>query len=247
MSKKRARLNVESLESRLVLSQTPGLPALVAAPASHHPHLFAAPASHHPKAGAVADIIIVPIVPVVPTPTPGPDTMAWHAIFAKANQLGRQFTGPPISGLQAVLNGYRIRYANCDIYDSAATGAHEVHGAIRDEYNATAHESDCCGTAVQKLLSLPTSDEMNVPGVPGARMNTFQGGAIYWSPSTGAHAVYGAIGALYNRLGGPTSYLGLPTSEEQGIPDGQLIPNERVSYFQGGKILWTPQGGAHAA
>ena len=28
-------------------------------------------------------------------------------------------------------------------------------------------------------------------------MNTFQGGAIYWSPTTGAHVVYGAIGAEY--------------------------------------------------
>jgi uncharacterized protein with LGFP repeats len=81
---------------------------------------------------------------------------------------------------------------------------------------------------------------MNVPGVSGARMNTFQGGTIYWSPSTGAHVVYGGIGALYNSLGGPTSYLGLPTSDEQGLPAS------RFTYFQNGKIVWTPQGGANA-
>jgi uncharacterized protein with LGFP repeats len=87
---------------------------------------------------------------------------------------------------------------------------------------------------------VPTSDEVNVPGVPGARMNTFQGGVIYWSAATGAHVVYGDIGRRYNSMGGPTSNLGLPTSDEEGIPGG------RVSYFQHGKIVWTPNGGAHA-
>ena len=83
----------------------------------------------------------------------------------------------------------------------------------------------------------PTSDEMNVPGVPGARMNTFQGGTIYWSPGTGAHVVYGAIGAEYNSLGGPSSFLGLPTTDELGFAGG------RISYFQYGWIEWTPGGG----
>ena len=72
-------------------------------------------------------------------------------------------------------------------------------------------------------------------------MNTFQGGAIYWSLATGAHVVYGAIGGLYNSLGGPASFLGLPISDELGIPGG------RVSYFQdiGRAIVWTPSRGAY--
>ena len=125
------------------------------------------------------------------------------------------------------------------IYWSPATGAHVVYGAIGAEYAATANETDAIGRNVQLLLGLPTSDEVNVPGVPGARMNTFQGGVIYWSPATGAHVVYGAIGGLYNSLGGPTSFLGLPISDEQSIPGG------RVSYFQNGTIVWSPSGGAH--
>jgi uncharacterized protein with LGFP repeats len=71
-------------------------------------------------------------------------------------------------------------------------------------------------------------------------MNTFQGGAIYWSPWTDAHVVYGVIGGLYNSMGGPRSFLGLPISDEEGIPNG------RVSYFQNGEIFWTPSGGAYA-
>jgi uncharacterized protein with LGFP repeats len=128
---------------------------------------------------------------------------------------------------------------------TATAGAHAVYGAILQEYYATAGETDANGLNVQALLVGPTSDEMNVPGVPGARMNTFQGGTIYWSPATGAHVVYGAIGALYQNMGGPTSYLGLPTSDEEPAPAGGR-PDYRVSYFQNGKIWWTPEDGAHA-
>ena len=126
------------------------------------------------------------------------------------------------------------------IYWSPTTGAHVVYGAIGAEYAALAHETDAYGRDAQLVLGLPTSDEMNVPGVPGARMNTFQGGAIYWSPTTGAHVVYGAIFALYKSLRGPTSFLGLPTSDEEGIPGG------RISFFQNGWIQWSPEGGAFA-
>src|SRR5271166_6375320 len=126
------------------------------------------------------------------------------------------------------------------IYWSPTTGAHVVYGAIGAEYAALAHETDAYGRDAQLVLGLPTSDEMNVPGVSGARMNTFQGGAIYWSPTTGAHVVYGAIFALYKSLGGPTSFLGLPTSDEEGIPGG------RISFFQNGWIQWSPEGGAFA-
>ena len=63
-------------------------------------------------------------------------------------------------------------------------------------------------------------------GGAGARINTFQGGAIYWSPTTGAHVVYGAIGAEYAALAHETDaygrdaqlVLGLPTSDEMDVP-----------------------------
>jgi hypothetical protein len=92
---------------------------------------------------------------------------------------------------------------------------------------------------VQKDLGAPTSDEMNVPGVAG-RMNTFQGGTIYWSAGTGAHVVYGSTAAQYANLHGPTGSLGLPTGDEQAIIGG------RFACFQNGDIGWTPQGGAYA-
>ena len=171
--------------------------------------------------------------------------VVYGGIGAKYNSLG----GPAGYGLPTSdeanlpgVPGVRVtRFQNGGaLYWSSATGAHAVYGAIGAEYNATAGETDYYGTDVQGLLGAPTSDEMNVPGVAGARMNTFQGGAIYWSPGTGAHVVYGGIGALYNSLGGPSSFLGLPTTDELGMPGG------RVSYFQYGWIAWTPGGGAYA-
>ena len=123
-----------------------------------------------------------------------------------------------------------------DIDWSAATGPHAVIGAIGAEYAATAFEHDAFGFNVQHILGLPVGDETNVPGIAGARMQAFQGGKIYWSARTGAHALYGAIGAYGPN--GPVSILGLPTSDEQGLV------NQRTVTFEHGWIVWTPANGA---
>jgi hypothetical protein len=61
----------------------------------------------------------------------------------------------------------------------------------------------------------------------------------YWTPQTGAHEVHGAIRDLWASMGWEQSWLGYPISDEQDAPGGG-----RISYFQGGSISWTPQGGA---
>ena len=68
----------------------------------------------------------------------------------------------------------------------------------------------------------------------------FQAGTAYWSPETGAHAVIGRIGARYSELGGPTSWLGFPTTGEEKTPDGR----GRYVHFEDGSIYWTPETGA---
>ena len=221
--RRRARLQVEPLEGRQLLSWGSVSPAHITPPVN-------SPPSTH----------------VYPQAPSDPGT----AIELKALALGSSFTGTPISGLETVPGGYRIQYQNCDIYDSLITGAHEVHGAIRAEYAALAQETDSSGRDAQLVLGLPTSDEMNVPGVSGARMNTFQDGAIYWSPSTGAHVVYGAIGAEYAALAQETDaygndaqlVLGLPTSDEMNVPG---VSGARMNTFQDGAIYWSPSTGAH--
>jgi len=111
--------------------------------------------------------------------------------------------GGPLTKFHIV--GYYNTFQNGEIVWNASTNqAFEVQGAIWGEYLATANERyPGFNFSVQDYLGQPTSDEMDVPGVSGARMSTFQGGTIYWSPNSGAHVVYGAIGAEYDNLGGP--------------------------------------------
>ncbi|MGP6175240.1 alpha/beta hydrolase-fold protein [Corynebacterium sp. A21] len=70
----------------------------------------------------------------------------------------------------------------------------------------------------------------------------FRAGTAYWSPETGAQALFGRINARYSELGGAGSWLGFPTSGEQTTPDGQ----GRYVQFQNGSIYWTAATGAYA-
>lgn len=64
-------------------------------------------------------------------------------------------------------------------------------------------------------------------------------GRIYYRPDHGAFHVYGAIGDRYMQLGGPQSWLGWPTSNEQDFAE-----NGRASTFEHGAIYWWPDTGA---
>ena len=85
-------------------------------------------------------------------------------------------------------------------------------------------------------LGTPTAPET---AVAGGRMQTFHGGTIYWSLATGAHAVHGLILGRYQALGGPGSFVGFPTSDEQAVAGG------RASTFTGAAIYWSPGTGAY--
>jgi uncharacterized protein with LGFP repeats len=65
------------------------------------------------------------------------------------------------------------------------------------------------------LLGNPTSPETAAEG--SARYATFEKGAIYWSPESGAQPVTGALYEAWGTLGFERGVLGLPTSGE--IPE----------------------------
>ena len=141
------------------------------------------------------------------------------------------FSVPGIPGAQE-----QMFHDNAAIYWSAQTGAHIVGGAIGYEYNVTLpQETDAYGHNARAVLGLPTTDEINISKVPGARENIFSGGVIIWSPATGAHAVYGGIENFYQSTGGAAGPLGLPTYDEGGNPFDNLF---RTQYFQKGEIIW---------
>ena len=114
-------------------------------------------------------------------------------------------------------------FANGSIYWSPASGAFEVHGAIRDKYAELGWEAGALG--------YPISNETMTPDNVG-RFSVFQHGSIYWSPQTGAHEVRGAIRDKYAETGWETGSLGYPVSDEYAVANG------RRSDFQHGSIVW---------
>ena len=155
------------------------------------------------------------------------------AINAKYTSLGGPggFLGAPTIAHAKTPNGkgwYR-HYVGGSIYWSAPTGAYEVHGLIRDKWATLGWENS--------FLGFPISDE--TVGGNNGRFSKFQGGVIYWTPSTGAHEVHGAILTRYQQLGAEKSFLGYPVSDELAGA-GQT----RISNFQHGQIAWSPAIGA---
>ncbi len=122
-------------------------------------------------------------------------------------------------------------FANGSIYWTPATGAHEVYGTIRAKWSAAGWE--------RSFYGYPVTGEY---AVANGRASNFQGANIYWGPTTGAFEVHGSILANYLAMGGPSSILGLPVTDETTTPD-------RIGRFNhfvgGGSIYWTPATGAH--
>jgi stage II sporulation protein D len=157
----------------------------------------------------------------------------WWTVSAGAIQLrwlelggSSSYLGPATSGEYSVPGGRAQDFRNGRIYWSPATGPQVVLGAVLDKYLQLGGPGG--------FLGLPTSDEL---GVPGGRRSTFQGGHLYWGPSTGAREVHGAILGSYLSLGGP-GFLGLPTTDEVAASGG------RRSLFERGHLYWSSSTGA---
>ncbi|RBY80069.1 hypothetical protein DQ239_02970 [Blastococcus sp. TF02-09] len=114
-------------------------------------------------------------------------------------------------------------------YWSPATGPHWVIGSILQRYRAMGYETG--------RLGYPTSDEI---ALPGGALSRFQGGYVYWSPATGAHAVMQPILAAYAAQKWETGRLRYPTSGEIALPGGGVM-----NRFQGGHVYWSSRTGAH--
>jgi uncharacterized protein with LGFP repeats len=89
--------------------------------------------------------------------------------------------------------------------------------------------------STNSVLGAPTSPE--APGAGSSRYVTFDKGAVYWSPTTGAAPVTGAIYDAWATLGFERGALGLPTSGE--IQEPQWIGQN----FQHGTLNLDRQNG----
>jgi len=87
-------------------------------------------------------------------------------------------------------------------------------------------------------VGTPIGGPQDVPG--GGYVQQFENATAYALFGGVPYEVHGAIRDKYNQLGGPTGFLGFPTSSETGCPDGV----GRFSNFTGGSIYYHPSVGA---
>ncbi len=159
------------------------------------------------------------------------------AIRSKWASLGweRSFLGYPVTNETPTPDGVGRynHFQGGSVYWTPQTGAHEVHGAIRDKWASLGWE--------RSALGYPVSDETAAADGVG-RYSLFQGGVIYWSSQTGAHALTGAIRAYWAGQGGERGPLGYPIGDVITLPGGWL-----VQWFRGGVVTWSAATGAHVS
>ncbi len=148
-------------------------------------------------------------------------------------QLGSSASvlGTPVGAPYTVGAGRGQDYTAGSIFWSSATGAHEVHGTIAVRYRELRGPAGPMG--------FPTSDQRTAADGVGT-FNHFQGGSIFWSPSTGAWEVRGLLRDRWAALGWERGVLGYPVGGTRAAgKDGA----GRSNAFQGGSIYWSAATG----
>ncbi len=140
--------------------------------------------------------------------------------------------GAPSGAETFFSNGRAQAYSGGTIYWSAHTGAHVVRGAILTKYKALG--------ATSSPLGYPTTDQVTSADHVGLN-NLFAKGAIYWSPTYGAHDVLGAIETKWAAAGWELGKLGYPTADSTRSTDRVGM----YSRFAKGAVYWYPTLGAH--
>ncbi|MGZ4606995.1 MAG: LGFP repeat-containing protein [Blastococcus sp.] len=154
----------------------------------------------------------------------GPIETAWKASGAETGSLGYPTTSVSTG---ADGKGQYARFQNGSVYWSPATGVHTMTGAIGALYESAGAE--------HSWLGYPTSDVVTATDGTG-QYAQYQGGTIYWSPSTGLHSLYGSVLSLYTAVGAEQSFLGYPAQSLLPTSDGV----GRYAKFQGGSMYWSP-------
>ncbi|MGB3777173.1 MAG: hypothetical protein WA960_02355 [Tunicatimonas sp.] len=124
------------------------------------------------------------------------------------------------------------------IYWTPQTGAHLVLGAIRALWSQMRSE--------RSWLGYPTTDEVACPSPKShGRFNHFQGGAIYWTPATGAVALPKVIFNEWGRHGHELGSLGFPVPKLWGrnlSAFGLNLSSSNLFLFEGGVLVEQADG-----
>lgn len=144
------------------------------------------------------------------------------------------FLGAPVSGYLCglVASGCWMQFQTGAIYYTPSTGARYVRGAIRVEWGDNGYEAGFLGYPL-------TNESCGLAG--GGCWQQFQGGSVYWSPTTDVHFVRGAIRGAWADQQWENGLLGYPIADEAC----GLVGSGCWQQFQGGAYYWSPATGAH--
>lgn len=172
-------------------------------------------------------------------------------ILDRYQQLGADvsFLGYPVTHNAFAADGVGMfsRFKHGVIYWHPQIGAFEVHGAILEKWQLLG--SEAFGYPITDAM--PTRDDIPTDR-PRGRFNHFRSfhadgttsdKSIYWSPVTGANAIWGAIWGRWLDLGAEASYLGFPVTDEMDWTDPDTQQPGRVSHFERGAIAWQANDG----
>lgn len=119
-------------------------------------------------------------------------------------------------------------FAKGSIYYTASIGAHAVLEPVRQVYWAMHGPAGSLGW--------PTSDPLTLAGYAGGLGQAFQGGSVYSSTATGAHAVTPPLLSYYFSQGGANANIGLPTGGMKSVSGG------KSQQFQNGLVAQSGSG-----
>ena len=158
--------------------------------------------------------------------------MKWGTVSWEGGVLGYPTSDEVVLQSSTDNIGRRQEFQGGYIYwHPTRTNLNIVTGAILVKYLSTGAQNG--------PLGYPKSDEIVLPETAG-RMNTFEFGNTYWSPSSGAHPVFGTPDRVSGRIMGKwaaTNFengpMGYPIEDEQSVGASSLTQK-----FQGGTIGW---------
>jgi hypothetical protein len=164
-------------------------------------------------------------------------SQATELINSKHQQSGgvNGSLGRPVSNVSVTSDdlAFSRLYETGAIYLKIGGIPHEVHGSIYNKWKTLGAELG--------ELGYPISDLIRSSSGNGGYFNLFEHGAIYWTPRTGAHAIYGEIYNKWKTLGAELGELGYPLTDVENVAE---LEDGTISYFQGGSIRVFSNNGA---
>ncbi len=163
------------------------------------------------------------------------------SVKTASGDLLRDYLGFPVSdSFKTAETGGSAAYFERGMIAIRGNGqAFVISGPIYEKYRRL---GDISSTGTQPVVGLPISDEEALAN--NGRCVHFESGDIYWSAATDAREIHGAIRERWLVLGGATSVLGLPISDECGVMNGNAELGRFNRFANGGCIYWTAGTGA---